>query len=211
MSIIKPRTAEVPIYDGDDAQHLAELRQAAEVAKRVRDQRRAELDREKASAARLGDDYAEQSEALTEAEAELQRRRDAYDALVDAAAGRATIVRLQSIGRRRFRDLLVAHPARTVKAEDGAEQPHPDDAAAGVNTETLPSALLSYVDPDDPAARTVASPELPVDGLRSMLEDEIADGDFERLWLTAWALNRNPGTDPKVSRYSVAPLTSDET
>lgn len=205
MSTIKPRTAEVVIYQGDDLARLSELRQAAESA------RRAVAAHESATndgSARMGD--------APSAEAE----QDAYDAFVDEAAERAVIVRVHAIGRRRFRDLMAAHPPREVEATrtdaDGVErkvtETHEDDAPYDVNTDTFPDALLTFVDDDDDTIRTIAAPEFASAAKRkAFVEDDLSDGDFETLWTTAYFLNRSPSADPKSVRYSTVSLRSTET
>lgn len=207
MSIIKPRSVSKVIYQGDDIARLSELYRAAESARQfavagVED-------------ARAGDD--EPSVA--------RQRQDEYDAFVDEAAERAVTVTLQAIGRRRFRDLMAAHPPRVVDVPgepttdaDGAEVPgpvrqvtHEDDADYEVNTETFPDALLTYVDPDSPAVRTVASPDFADSAaVAAFLDDEIADGDYDELWVTAYHLNRLPSADPKASRFSPESRSSGE-
>lgn len=212
MSTLKPRETVVPIYQGDDIGTISDLRQAADVAERIALQAKA-----KGSPVRLGGDPADD---------EAQAAKDAYDEFVDQAAERAVLVELRSIGRRRFRDLMAAHPPRTVKVDDDPdedapadaptgqhEETHPDDDSWGVNTETFGDALLKYVDPDDEEIRTVAGPEplLSRKGLAAFLDDEVAEGDYDGLWVTAYGLNRQPSADPKSSKFSAARRSSTET
>lgn len=206
MTNLKPRTAEIVIYQGDDLAHLADLRRKAEAAQRAADLYRSTVDD---GTARAGDD-------APSAAAE----KAAYDAFVDEAAERAVIVRLQAIGRRRFRTLVTEHPAREVDAvrtgEDGEQvtvrETHPDDAAYGVNVDTFPDALLNFVDEQDDSICTIVSPEFASAAKRrAFLEDEMADGDFEQAWVTAYFLNRSPGADPKARRYSTDSPRSIET
>lgn len=191
---IKPRTASLVIYQGDDLEQLAELRQAAEVARR-------RVKQAQGRSLRIGDD-------APTAEAE----ESAYDEFVAEAAERAETLVVQAIGRKRFRDLLAEHPARKVKVtdEDGTrEEAHEDDADFGVNVETFPDALLTYRDGD---VRTITAPEFPTaKACRDFLDNDLSDGDYESLWQTAYWLNRNPVVDPKATRYSTASPRSDET
>lgn len=195
MSTLKPRTATIPIYQGDDAERLAELRMAVAIAERQETQ---------AQGPRRGGDPAP-SEDVRAAQA-------AYDAFVDEAAERAVEVVVRAIGRRRFRDLVTAHPPRMVKDSKGEEVVHDDDYAYGVNVETFAPALLTFVDPtsvddDGKPVRTVAKPEFTNSGgLRDFLDDDVTDGDYERIFITAYWINRSPGSDPKELRYS--PSTS---
>lgn len=201
MSTIKPREAEIVIYQGDDLTRLAELRKSAELARRAA--RRA-AEQEQAAPLRLGDESPASDDATLPEEA-------AYDAAVEEAAERAVIVRIRAIGRRRFRDLMAEHPPRkvTVKRGEGddereVEEAHPDDASFDVNTETFGPALLGFVDLDDPEIRTIAEPEFSRKALTAFLDDEISEGDFEGMWVAAYYLNRSPSADPKASRYSTA-------
>ena len=206
MSTLTPRSAVHVIYQGDDMGRLADLRRAADIAERLAEQ-------DTGSAKRLGD---------TEAQAEVQAAQDAYDAFVDEAAERAVTVELKSIGRRRFRDLMAEHPPRKVAAKPSeddedevptdAEVDHPDDAGFGVNIETFGEALLTYIDADDPTIRTITAPDFAGrKAVAAFIDDELADGDFDSLWVTAYALNRQPSADPKASRFSAAPRSSTET
>lgn len=188
MPQLKPRSATVVIYQGDDLEVLADLRRKVEIAKRHA---------EAASmTARAGDD----DESVKAAEAN-------YDAAVDDAAERALVIELRHIGKRRWRDLLVAHPPREVEGEDGKKVTHEDDAGFEVNTETFPDALVSFIDGD---VRTIhaLSDETPSPGrLRDLLDDELAEGDFERVWHTAFWLNKAPGGDPAMGKFSTGTAT----
>lgn len=202
-TILKPRSAVVPIYQGDDAEHLSELRMGVAIAERQLEQKRQLLDSQQNRARRVGDPVAVTSDEIAEAEAEVKTRQDAYDDGVDAAAERAVAIRLQSIGRRRFRELVAAHPVRTTTNDAGEETPHEDDDQFGVNVEEFPLALLSFVDAEDPEIRTVAEPDFK--GPRAVLEffeDQVSDGDVEKIWQAAYALNRASSSDPKDLRYS---------
>lgn len=186
MSTIKPREAEIVIYQGDDLARLADLRRTAEAATRAG----------AGNSLRVGDDGAGQAE------------RDAYDAFVDEAAERAVVVKVRAIGRKRFRDLMAEHPPRKVDGEDGPET-HEDDAPYDVNTDSFPEALLAFRDGD---VSTIVSPEFGTSAAaRDFLENDIADGDFESLWVGAYFLNRAPSADPKASRFSTGSPRLNET
>ena len=191
--LLKPRTATVVIYQGDDLETLGDLRREVDRAeRRVEEQRRSGAPR------RDGDEIPN-----------TQPQRDAYDAFVEEAAGRAVTVTLRALGRRRFRDLVADHPPRTSTDEDGTETTHHEDAGYEVNADTFPMALLTFVDGD---VRTITEPEFSTSAaLRDFLDDVISEGDFTSLWTTAYFLNRSPGADPKVSRYSTTSLSSDAT
>jgi hypothetical protein len=183
---IKPRTATVVIYQGDDLERLSELRRKADTAERIQ--------RENADSARIGDGD----------DSGVAELKAAYDAFVEEAAERAEVVTLRAIGRGRWRDLLADHQPREVDGE-----PHPDDAVYGCNVETLPDALLTFVDGD---VRTIESPEFATSkACRDFLDNDLSAGDFESLWVTAYWLNVSPGADPKASRYSLDTPSSSET
>lgn len=186
MGILKPRTTSVTIYQGDDLERLAELHRAVV---------RAEAAAERAASGprRAGDE-------VPTADVE----KAAYNAAVDAAAESAVEVRLRSIGSSRFADLMLNHPPRTVKADDGTTL-HEDDEPFGVNTLTFGKALLAYRDGD---VRTIELPDVSEEDLRGFLDDEATDGDIEKLWTAAYYLNRTPGADPKdVPRFSTSSLS----
>lgn len=189
MGLLKPRTTTVVIYQGDDLEHLAELYRAAE---------RAEAAAKAAAKAPLrgGDEVPT-----------AQTERDAYNAAVDEAAERALVVTLTAIGRTRWRNLLAEHPARTHEV-DGKAETIDDDQVYEVDTETFPMALLTYS--RDGVRTADVDPGISEAELRVFLEDEAAEGDFERLWTTAYWLNRSVGSDPKDSKFSTASQRSDE-
>lgn len=175
------RTATVTLYQGDDFERLAELRRAADLATA-----RAE-EAEKNGAARADGEPAD-----PELAADAQRKQGEYDAFVDVASERAIGVRLRAMPGKKFRALMAEHPPR----ED-----HDGDAQYDVNTETLPDPLL------------VESIEEPVlsPGARQDFVDDLAEGDYERLWVSAYWLNRMPGGDPKAGKFSAGSPNSGET
>lgn len=211
MNEIKPRTASDVIYQGDDLATLADLRQAAAVA-----ERKAEIElniaqaRARAEAPRrIGEMSPEDPQVAYDAA--VKPSQDAYDAFVDEAAERAVVWTVQAIGRKAFRVLMLAHPPRTVETvEDDAkvEKPHEDDASWGVNVETFPEALLTYAEGDD---RTLVEPEFESSADRQKWLDRLAEGDFEKMWATAYQLNRAVSADPLASRFSPAPQSSTAT
>lgn len=168
MTRLKPRTATIVLYQGDDMARLAELARA----------------KEQAAGGNRADDGAIEAAA--------------FEAFLTEAAERAVEVVLQSIGRRRWRDLVMEHPPRMVDSEPDDEGKthlieHDDDVQWGVNTETFPRALLMFVDGDH---RTIAEPDLG-DDLAEFVDDELAEGDFERAWIAAFQLNASPSINPK--------------
>lgn len=183
------RKATIPIYDGDDFERMAELRREVDIA-----ERKAEADRLNRGASRIGDDDPAEPDYVIEA-------RAAFDAFVDEAAERAETWVLEPIGHEEFRALLKEHLPRKVTGEGGKEVDHPDDEPWGVNTETFPRALLTYVDPDDAEIRTVAEPRLDATQLRRRLK-RLAAGEFESMWLSALMLNKQGVVDPRAGKFS---------
>lgn len=211
MTELKPRTATVVIYQGDDLSVLADLRTAADIAERKAEadlrvaQARARVDGPR----RAGDSTPEDPQVAYDAA--VKPSQDAYDAFVDEASERATVVTLQAIGRKAFRNLMRDHPARaseTVVENEKRQVIHEDDEAWGVNTETFPDALLCYSDGDE---RTVLEPTFGSAGERQKWLDRLADGDFEKMWATAYQLNRAVSADPLASRFSPARPSSTAT
>lgn len=191
---LKPRSATVVLYQGDDMDTLAELRRRVDLAERQAEQR--------SGTERAGDDDMSVSEA-----------KNAFDAFVDAAAERALEVEIRSIGRRRFRDLVLEHPPRMVDAEPDADGKvvqveHEDDQGYGVNVDTFARALLTYRDGEHV---TIAHPEFPSKAaVEAFVDDELAEGDFDKAWTGAFFLNRAPSADPKMLAYgTVSPSGSE--
>lgn len=226
MALVKPKTDSHLIYQGDDYERLVEMRKRVDVAERVAAE---EIERasEKARTenARSGD-LDPIVEARKQAEAEVKPLRDEYDALVAEAAERALEIRVRHIGPKRFAQLVLEHPPRTVTEERPAategepptlvEVVHPDDRLWSVNTETFPWALLQYVDPEtldpdnpDDEVRTIVDPRFDNERrLQRFLEDEVPEGEFDQIWVKAFLVNRQPSADPKASTYSTGSRTS---
>jgi len=185
MSELKPRTSTVVIYQGDDLDELSLLRRKAEQAK-------AQAEEETSGPLRVGDDVVEVDKHPAVVEA-----RAAYDAFVDAAADRAVMVEVRAVKRSVFRDLMAKHPAR-----DGNDE----DKMFSVNMDDFPTPFLA----ESVASVKAGERELSQAQVRDLLDD-LAEGDFDRVFATAYWLNRAPGSDPKDSKFSTAPRTSDAT
>ena len=206
MSLLKPRTASFVLYQGDDMARLSELYRA--------------LKRAEESAAQSGED----ARAGDDEPSVVRERQSGYDEFVDEAAERAVTVTVQFIGRRRHRDLMAEHPPRMVKVPGEPvdlgrgeslaterEEMHEDDVQFGVNADTFPMALMTYVDPDNAEVRTLAEPEFDSPtALVDFLEDEVSEDDFYTWWTTAYYLNTVQSADPKAARSSTT-LSSLET
>jgi histone H3/H4 len=237
MALLKPRTRSALIYQGDDMERMAELRRAAENAKKVA---QVELDLAKAAvqvaARRIGDEAPTAEEAERAFEEATRPTQEAFNAFVTEAAERALEVRFRYIGWRRFAQLVAEHPPRMVtdtrEIQVPAEGADPDDPDAemvtktvteefvhdddgapfNANTETLFPALLAYVAEDKPEIRTIVEPEFETAAeVLEFVEDELSEGDGERIAIQAFLLNRNAGADPKAQMYSTGSPSSGET
>ena len=136
---------------------------------------------EQSGAARIGD------------VGDAQVAKDAYNAAVDEAAERAVVVRVIQLGRKAFRALMTEHAPR-----EGNE----DDKGAGYNGDTFPEALL---------AASITEPEFRSNAERDTFLDNLAEGDFDSLFIKAYMLNRSASADPKLARFSSAAPMFDET
>lgn len=210
MTHLKPRSATVTLYQGDDMDRLAELQRKVELAQRIA--------QNGAGNARM-DDAPEDGDPTP-----LKDAQAAFDAFVDEAAARALSIEIRTIGRRRFRDLVAEHPPRMVEKKaappaegEAAAEPkapemveHDEDAGWGINTETFPLALLCF---RDEGTVTIAQPDFATKAdVQRFVDDELNEGDFDQLWQASYLLNRTPSQDPKGLVYSLsASLSTDET
>lgn len=175
---IKPRSAQVVIYQGDDLQRLGELRRAADIAQRMVDEFK------QSGTARGGDAPSAEDE------------KAAYNAFVEEAAERAVVIEVHALGRKQFRSLMAAHPPRKVDGDEGKHVVHEDDAGYDVNMDDFPAPFL---------AASIAEPTFPTPADCERFLDDLADGDFDRVFSTAYWLNRAPGADPQSSKFSLGP------
>ena len=195
MSSIKPRTFSIVIYQGDDLERLSDLRRAAEHAERVA------AEAKKSSSGRMGDGEPEKDKAAEDAKA-------AFDAFVEEAAERATTVAGRAIGRKAFAELLAEHPPRETKGENGTVT-HEDDELYEVDMRTFPDALLTY---RSEGVQCITEPEFGSKAeLQAFLDNDLSYGDYERLFATAFGINKALGADPKEARYSTGTPSSDIT
>ena len=182
MSTLKPRTATVVIYQGDDLERLGELKREAALAERLAQDDLDAARRSARGAPLRGGDPDPLVEAEAAFEAAVKPTRDAYDAFLDEAVERAVEVEVQALGRKRFRALVEVHPPRMVKDSEGKDVPHEDDDGFGVDTATFPDALLTYREGDKAdhrgagvhPRRAVGLPRR--GGLRRRLREAVADG-----------------------------------
>lgn len=169
-------------YEPDDLDKLAELKQRADIAIRAAESEQ--------TSARIGD-AAESPQAAI----------DELKAFARELADRTPSARVGHIGQEAWRLLLSQHrPRYERRMIDGQLQDvmHDDDQQFGVNTDTFPSALLNYVDPEDPDNRTILEPAFAAPVEREKWLKRRRGGDFLQLWTTAWALNGRVTQDPKA-------------
>lgn len=208
MGVLKPRTATVTLYHGDDLERLAELRREVAFIEHRVEQMQDRKDATEATPMRIDDDREVPESDLATLLAEQERAEAAYDAFVDEAADRAIAVRLQAIGSLRFNDLVCAHEPRTELTEDGKRQTVADDVEYGVNMTTFPRALLTFHD-EESGRRTIAGPDEVLAEMPDFVDDMSA-GDLERIFQAAYWLNRARGIDPKATTFSSGSQRSPE-
>ena len=116
-----------------------------------------------------------------------------HDDFVTKAEKRAVKVVLKALPRKSWRALVAAHPPRD--GDDG-------DKSMGVNDETFGEALIAV---------SIASPVFPSDSERDAFVDSLRDADFERLYASAFALNRGKTAAPKADLSSRLSQSSETT
>lgn len=181
------RYDDVPIFQGDDAERIEETR--------------AHLNRAMVTAAspraprplRVGDEVDDGRDQLVAA-------AKALDELVAECLPRAVIVRVQALGRRTWRALLLDYPPRP-----GNER----DEELGYDQDAMAQAVLAYRD-DATGEHTIAHVRLGEQdedagerfGSKAEVEewlDELNDGNFTQLAVAAIDVNEGGSPDPKAS------------
>jgi len=179
MSELKPRTASVVVYQGDDIERLSELHRKAQTARRT-------AEAAFGTPLRTGDAVAPKGALVAE--------EVAYNEAVSEAADRAIVIEVEALKRARFRSLLAEHPPRETDE---------DDKAYGVNVDSFGQPFLV----ESVTRAGVGERDFTPGQTRDLIED-LPEGDFDRLFATAYWLNRAPGADPKESTFSAALPTS---
>lgn len=156
MNKIEPRLWKHTILQGDDEEKLRELRAAVQRAKPSAN----------TPPRTLGEPDPH--------EAAVQAAND----FADEAEGRGVTVTLRAVGRKKWRELVEAHPPRDGDKEDGK---------AGVNLDAFAEALV-------PAC--IAGPTFSEGEMADFL-DALTPAQFDLLALAAWNLHKNLGADPK--------------
>lgn len=178
MTGFQPLTHKVTLYQGDYQQRIQEAASAAELA-----EMRLKREREKPDQVRT---LAEIPDIVTLAE-EFHAAAKVHDDLVaEAEAEGALVVTLRAVGRRKWSELVAAHPPRT--EDDVPESVRKSDAELGVNDTALGEELLPL------SIAELSDPDLQVADLLDM----VSSAQFDLLYGTAFALNRGLGSDPKA-------------
>lgn len=190
MSIFKTKSAVVTIYTGDYLDRIQYLEALAEADFQAKDP--------------MPLVNGEKPQYLTLAEE--------HDALVREAEQEAVHVRVQALPRRVWQELVKLHPPRTKDTEGATDREIVFDARAGVNEATFTPAFLTTngtidIDGVPVEFRSVVEPE----GITDADLDELSSIDYQRVYLSAFALNRAAGEDPKASLVSRLTQPSSET
>lgn len=191
MTAIKPRTAVVTIYQGDDLARLTALDSAVTKAEKARDKAKKSTDTRLITEDPVGEAQAAYDAAVAE--------RDAFAAEADP---RGVKVALHAVPRKKWRELARKHPAR----------PDVDEDSMGVNMDEFPDALLPLSVCRD-AGCPIEHEATTIEGDTETFLDSLSDHDYyDRLFLAAFALNRGSATaDPTLRLGSTPSQTSDAT
>lgn len=167
MSAIKPRTARVVIYQGDDLAQLGEYDAAVE---------KAEAALERAKKQPTVERLMHEEDPVAVATEQLEAAKDERDQFAAEAEARGVVVVLHAQPRKTWRRLMDEHPARD-------HDEHPEDYPIGpCNIETLPDALLPL---------SIDREQSTIDGDLTEFLESLSDYDYyDRLFLQAFALNR---------------------
>lgn len=196
MTGIKPRTARVVIYQGDDLARLGEFDDAvtrAELA--LRRAEKAAKEAAKDSGPRLMHEVPPVEQAVVDARERHDEAQVERDLFAEEAEGRGVVVVLHAQPRKTWRALMSEHNAR-----DGVK----DDEGLGVNMETLPDVLLP---------KSIDRQQSTIEGDLDDFLESLSDYDYyDRLFLQAFALNRGSATaDPTQRLASGTSQTFDAT
>lgn len=187
MSGIKPRTARVVIYQGDDLARLTEFDEAA---------KRAELSLRAAEKAaknaegrtRLLSESSDEAEAVIAASEAHDRAKAERDEFAGEAEDRGVVIVMHAQPRKTWRGLMNEHGPRP-----GAKE----DEALGVNMDTLPDALLPL---------SIDREQSTIEGDLGEFLESLSDYDYyDRLFLQAFALNRGSAMADPTQRLASGP------
>lgn len=176
---ITRRTTTVILLQGDDAEELQRLRDTAAALRRRAEQ----LRKSAAKPVLVSDD-----DPVLEAEDAADAAEQEADAFAATAEERGVAVVLQALDRKRWPELLAAHPPR-----DDNEA----DKRVGANVESISEALVP---------EALIGPEM-TEGERTDFLASLSFAQWDLLALEAWALNTTVGADPKARLGSGATRT----
>jgi hypothetical protein len=186
----QPRSAVVTIYGGDFLDRIRHLERLAEAAKEAAEE----------DGPRLNSEVPEYLE--------LARQ---HDELVKEAEESALHIRVQALPRKVFKALTAQHPPRTVKDDGVTPAKERSDALSGLDDDTFKDALIYggevEVNGISVPYRSIVEPE----DITAEMLDNLSDIDFDRIYLTAFAMNRGTAPDPKASLVSRLTQKSGET
>ena len=107
-----------------------------------------------------------------------------YNAAKEQAEAEGIRVELTAVGRKRWRELKAAHPART----EGDEETVKADRLAGVNVDSIE---------DDLVYATLSHPEFSTRAQFDEWADGLSEGEWQTLVTRAWQLANVAASDPK--------------
>lgn len=185
MTTFKPRQATIPIYQGDDLDHLQRLADDVNTwQERLDDAIRNAKDAPPLT-------MLEENPVVT-ADARLKDAREAHDAFLAEAEPRAIKVVVQALGRKRWREIVDQNPPR----EDNE-----GDKRMGVNDSTFGDVLVPI---------SMVEPQLSANEQADFL-DALSMAQYRSIYLAAFLLNTATGEDPKALSDSGPSLTESET
>jgi hypothetical protein len=187
MSAIKPRTARVVIYQGDDLARLSEFDAAvtrAEAELRVAEQK---AKRAAVSGPATLDEVSDEQDILEAARARHEEATVERDLFAEEAETRGVVVVMHAQPRKTWRGLMNEHGPR-----EGSKE----DEALGVNMDTLPDALLPL---------SIDREQSTIEGDVDVFLESLSDYDYyDRLFLQAFALNRGSAMADPTQRLASA-------
>lgn len=98
--------------------------------------------------------------------------------------------RFQALGRRSLQKLLDTYPPREGKVRD---------QGLGFNEDEATAALIR---------KCLVDPDLPEKALDDLLDEQLTEGDYEKLSATVWALNRRSADLPLSLTVSTPPRST---
>lgn len=192
MSGFQPRTVTIPLYQGDWQQRVDLARNAAMAA----EQRWRDAQKRRGRETLL---MGEESEADLASDEYRQLAAEHDEVKAKAEAEGALLVTLRALPRKKWSELVKAHPPRT--GDDVPEAVRKYDAEYGINDETMGDALVPL------SIASLSDPDLSIDDLL----DSCSSAQFDLLYGAAFALNRGTGSDPKAAPRLTPSPSSGET